>query len=136
MSRSERLSGILACSFSGWIGCPISCARSFPKSEDQTEGGMKPVVVLNNGFCVKSAHDHHFFPFPFPLLFPFQIFKAEPTTYIHPKPRKPPRHRPILPSTQTLRFRVHSTPTLICREKMLQSLDDERGVAVDVSSDC
>jgi len=48
-SRFDRLVGIFAASFDGESVWPISWLRSAPNGEDQTAGGIRPVVVRKSG---------------------------------------------------------------------------------------
>lgn len=49
-SKFERFCGIFARSFAGLSLWPMSCARSVPNEEDQTDEGIRPVVVRKSGF--------------------------------------------------------------------------------------
>lgn len=50
-SSVDRFWGILAPSLAGESLCPMSWPRSVPKCDDQTDGGIRPVVARKKGRC-------------------------------------------------------------------------------------
>jgi hypothetical protein len=62
-------------------------------------------------------------------------FSSHIHTYIDPETGKSPRETTIHPFVYAGKCRVYSPPACRCREVVLESFDDERGVAVEFAAD-
>lgn len=103
----------------------MSWARSVPKCEDQTEEGISPVVLLNNGFYFPLALIQH-------ITILHVVFSI--TTYIGPETRKAP-HKPFVgPFIKALELGIHSDPACGYGEEVFKRFDDEGCVAVELAT--
>jgi hypothetical protein len=96
----------------------MSWARSVPKCEDQTEGGIRPVVVRKNGFYIH------------PLLTSsdwtlFLLLSGTAETYICPETCESSYKSAIGPLIYTFELWIDGAPALASGEEVLQRLDDK-----------
>lgn len=57
-------------------------------------------------------------------------------TYIRPEARKPSRNASVSPLFESITRRIYTVPPIFGWEVVLDGFDDERGVAVDLATNC